>query len=197
MWADSKGFLYFETSAQSGDGINDMFQVLHNLCFRAVLSLNRSSFSRNISCVSSSVTLHVSDTFRQRRHDERKWRTEASSSDATRLHEGAGGGDTAAEECQGQLRETRSHAWRFKVRDQSEMQLLTGLICDNVLFSEMKSTKRSVVSPSSSTQTRASLPEVKKHSNFSSKLELVFSKRHDEDICSLLSLVLLYSTPLE
>ncbi|KAH3740004.1 hypothetical protein DPMN_046699 [Dreissena polymorpha] len=28
LWADSKGFPYFETSAQSGDGVNEMFQAL-------------------------------------------------------------------------------------------------------------------------------------------------------------------------
>eukprot|EP00794_Sanderia_malayensis_P012153 gene12153-13407_t len=28
LWAESKGFLYFETSAQSGDGIQDMFKIL-------------------------------------------------------------------------------------------------------------------------------------------------------------------------
>jgi GTPase SAR1 family protein len=27
IWADSKGFLYFETSAQTGEGVNEMFQV--------------------------------------------------------------------------------------------------------------------------------------------------------------------------
>ncbi|XP_070534552.1 dnaJ homolog subfamily C member 27-like [Ptychodera flava] len=30
LWADSKGFHYFETSAQSGDGIAEMFQTLFN-----------------------------------------------------------------------------------------------------------------------------------------------------------------------
>lgn len=28
LWADSKGFQYFETSAQNGDGVNDVFQAL-------------------------------------------------------------------------------------------------------------------------------------------------------------------------
>ena len=27
LWADAKGFHYFETSAQGGEGVNDMFQV--------------------------------------------------------------------------------------------------------------------------------------------------------------------------
>lgn len=27
LWAESRGFHYFETSAQSGEGINEMFQV--------------------------------------------------------------------------------------------------------------------------------------------------------------------------
>ena len=27
LWANSHGFQYFETSAQTGEGINDMFQV--------------------------------------------------------------------------------------------------------------------------------------------------------------------------
>lgn len=30
LWADSKGFQYFETSAQTGDGVNEMFQVMCN-----------------------------------------------------------------------------------------------------------------------------------------------------------------------
>lgn len=32
LWAESRGFHYFETSAQSGEGINEMFQV--GLCFK-------------------------------------------------------------------------------------------------------------------------------------------------------------------
>ena len=31
LWANSHGFHYFETSAQTGEGINDMFQVRVNL----------------------------------------------------------------------------------------------------------------------------------------------------------------------
>lgn len=27
LWADSHGFHYFEMSAQTGEGVNDMFQV--------------------------------------------------------------------------------------------------------------------------------------------------------------------------
>lgn len=27
LWADSKGFLFFETSAFNGDGVQEMFQV--------------------------------------------------------------------------------------------------------------------------------------------------------------------------
>ena len=30
LWAESRGFLYFETSAQTGEGINEMFQVRRN-----------------------------------------------------------------------------------------------------------------------------------------------------------------------
>lgn len=30
LWADSKGFHYFETSAQTGEGIPEMFQVEFN-----------------------------------------------------------------------------------------------------------------------------------------------------------------------
>lgn len=30
LWAESRGFLYFETSAQTGEGINEMFQVRCN-----------------------------------------------------------------------------------------------------------------------------------------------------------------------
>lgn len=29
LWAESKGFLYFETSAQTGEGINEMFQLIY------------------------------------------------------------------------------------------------------------------------------------------------------------------------
>ncbi len=33
LWAESRGFHYFETSAQSGEGINEMFQVLAYISF--------------------------------------------------------------------------------------------------------------------------------------------------------------------
>ena len=29
LWADARGFHFFETSALSGDGVNEMFQVRH------------------------------------------------------------------------------------------------------------------------------------------------------------------------
>ena len=32
LWANSHGFYYFETSAQTGEGINDMFQVSVTTC---------------------------------------------------------------------------------------------------------------------------------------------------------------------
>lgn len=35
LWAESRGFHYFETSAQSGEGINEMFQVnTHTLTWK-------------------------------------------------------------------------------------------------------------------------------------------------------------------
>ncbi|PIO23596.1 hypothetical protein AB205_0203200 [Aquarana catesbeiana] len=37
LWAESRGFLYFETSAQSGEGINEMFQVLSASGLRVLL----------------------------------------------------------------------------------------------------------------------------------------------------------------
>lgn len=37
LWAESRGFLYFETSAQTGEGINEMFQVQTDMPNLAVL----------------------------------------------------------------------------------------------------------------------------------------------------------------
>lgn len=34
MWADSKGFHFFETSAFNGDGIQEMFQVKFTLAYQ-------------------------------------------------------------------------------------------------------------------------------------------------------------------
>ena len=31
LWAESKGLLYFETSAQNGDGVQEMFQVGYSI----------------------------------------------------------------------------------------------------------------------------------------------------------------------
>ena len=43
LWADAHGFHYFETSAQSGDGITEMFNVrvcvlIHRFIFALILS---------------------------------------------------------------------------------------------------------------------------------------------------------------
>ena len=43
LWADSHGFLFFETSAFNGDGIQDMFQVTNLL----QLTLNWNSQNKN------------------------------------------------------------------------------------------------------------------------------------------------------
>lgn len=48
LWAESKGFLYFETSAQTGEGINEMFQVTqHFVVLKFVSRLPLPNFSLN------------------------------------------------------------------------------------------------------------------------------------------------------
>ena len=32
LWAETRGFLYFETSAQTGENITEMFQVISGSC---------------------------------------------------------------------------------------------------------------------------------------------------------------------
>lgn len=102
LWAESRGFHYFETSAQSGEGINEMFQVwtLHAgraglyLCIRffsppkdAVLnfaSASQAFFSsitdmcenggkRPVSEVSVGFTKEQADTIRRIRNSKDSW----------------------------------------------------------------------------------------------------------------------------
>jgi hypothetical protein len=48
LWAESKGFLYFETSAQTGEGINEMFQVTRHFVVLGFMSrLAMPTFSLN------------------------------------------------------------------------------------------------------------------------------------------------------
>ena len=42
LWADSRGFQYFELSAAQGDGINEMFQVNNTVCWLVCLSFSLS-----------------------------------------------------------------------------------------------------------------------------------------------------------
>ena len=41
MWAEAKGFPYFETSAQTGDNVQEMFDILLHNTVEAVVTGNR------------------------------------------------------------------------------------------------------------------------------------------------------------
>ena len=41
LWADARGFLYFEVSALNGDGIAEMFQVTHDEKVAAAYALTK------------------------------------------------------------------------------------------------------------------------------------------------------------
>ncbi|XP_067844573.1 dnaJ homolog subfamily C member 27 isoform X2 [Heptranchias perlo] len=68
LWAQSRGFNYFETSAQSGEGINEMFQTF----FSSILDLCENG-KRPQSSVSVGFTKEQADTIRRIRNSKDSW----------------------------------------------------------------------------------------------------------------------------
>ncbi|XP_048457009.1 dnaJ homolog subfamily C member 27 isoform X1 [Rhincodon typus] len=68
LWAESRGFQYFETSAQSGEGINEMFQAF----FSSILDLCENG-KRPQSSVSLGFTKEQADTIRRIRNSKDSW----------------------------------------------------------------------------------------------------------------------------
>lgn len=95
LWAESRGFHYFETSAQSGEGINEMFQVwtLHasfsplpplkdavlnfasasQAFFSSITDMCENGGKRPVSEVSVGFTKEQADTIRRIRNSKDSW----------------------------------------------------------------------------------------------------------------------------
>lgn len=58
LWAESRGFHYFETSAQSGEGINEMFQVSTDAHTHLKVVIYDSDVTRRCVCVSGVLLIH-------------------------------------------------------------------------------------------------------------------------------------------
>uniref|UniRef100_G1QAE7 DnaJ homolog subfamily C member 27 n=1 Tax=Myotis lucifugus TaxID=59463 RepID=G1QAE7_MYOLU len=69
LWAESRGFLYFETSAQTGEGINEMFQTF----YAAIVDLCENGGKRPIPNSSASFTKEQADTIRRIRNSKDSW----------------------------------------------------------------------------------------------------------------------------
>lgn len=69
LWAESKGFLYFETSAQTGEGINEMFQTF----YASIVDLFENGGKRPITNSSASFTKEQADTIRRIRNSKDSW----------------------------------------------------------------------------------------------------------------------------
>ncbi|XP_019502450.1 PREDICTED: dnaJ homolog subfamily C member 27 isoform X1 [Hipposideros armiger] len=69
LWAESKGFLYFETSAQTGEGINEMFQTF----YASIVDLCENGGKRPITNNSASFTKEQADTIRRIRNSKDSW----------------------------------------------------------------------------------------------------------------------------
>nr|XP_044627995.1 dnaJ homolog subfamily C member 27 isoform X2 [Equus asinus] len=69
LWAESKGFLYFETSAQTGEGINEMFQTF----YVSIVDLCENGGKRPITNSSASFTKEQADTIRRIRNSKDSW----------------------------------------------------------------------------------------------------------------------------
>lgn len=69
LWAESKGFLYFETSAQTGEGINEMFQTF----YVSIVDLCDNGGKRPITNSSASFTKEQADTIRRIRNSKDSW----------------------------------------------------------------------------------------------------------------------------
>ncbi|XP_041613412.1 dnaJ homolog subfamily C member 27 isoform X2 [Vulpes lagopus] len=69
LWAESKGFLYFETSAQTGEGINEMFQTF----YVSIVDLCENGGKRPITNSNASFTKEQADTIRRIRNSKDSW----------------------------------------------------------------------------------------------------------------------------
>ncbi|KAG8522489.1 DnaJ subfamily C member 27 [Galemys pyrenaicus] len=69
LWAESKGFLYFETSAQTGEGINEMFQTF----YLSIVDLCENGGKRPVTNSSASFTKEQADTIRRIRNSKDSW----------------------------------------------------------------------------------------------------------------------------
>ncbi|XP_060129161.1 dnaJ homolog subfamily C member 27 isoform X2 [Zootoca vivipara] len=69
LWAESRGFLYFETSAQTGEGINEMFQTFYS----AIVDLCDNGGKRPMVSMSVSFTKEQADTIRRIRSSKDSW----------------------------------------------------------------------------------------------------------------------------
>ncbi|XP_075779418.1 dnaJ homolog subfamily C member 27 isoform X2 [Pelodiscus sinensis] len=69
LWAESRGFLYFETSAQTGEGINEMFQTFYS----AIVELCDNGGKRPTSSMSAGFTKEQADTIRRIRSSKDSW----------------------------------------------------------------------------------------------------------------------------
>lgn len=69
LWAESKGFLYFETSAQTGEGINEMFQTFYT----SIVDLCENGGKRPIPNSSAGFTKEQADTIRRIRNSKDSW----------------------------------------------------------------------------------------------------------------------------
>lgn len=69
LWAESKGFLYFETSAQTGEGINEMFQTF----YVSIVDLCENGGKHPTTNSSTSFTKEQADTIRRIRNSKDSW----------------------------------------------------------------------------------------------------------------------------
>ncbi|XP_028581048.2 dnaJ homolog subfamily C member 27 isoform X1 [Podarcis muralis] len=69
LWAESRGFLYFETSAQTGEGINEMFQTFYS----AIVDLCDNGGKRPMASMSVSFTKEQADSIRRIRSSKDSW----------------------------------------------------------------------------------------------------------------------------
>ncbi|XP_043918330.1 dnaJ homolog subfamily C member 27 [Protopterus annectens] len=69
LWAESKGFYYFETSAQSGEGINEMFQAF----FSAIADMCENGGKRPATAVNVGFTKEQADAIRRIRNSKDSW----------------------------------------------------------------------------------------------------------------------------
>lgn len=105
LWAESRGFHYFETSAQSGEGINEMFQVNTHTRTHLEVVIYDSDVTRRCACISGVLLVH-------HRH-VRERRQASGGRGQRRLHQGAGRHHPTHPQQQGLMghagRQTRRH----------------------------------------------------------------------------------------